>query len=120
MKVIKSIDIFGKQVKFKIDEDDSYKTYIGGILTILVYLGMALLTWNFGKDVYEKAQPKLISYIEFLKEYPYMKIENPTFGFVLTMVVGTDIVEPDPRGLYYSGIFETSFYNYTLKKIRNF
>jgi len=36
MKLVKSIDIFGKQVKFNINEDDSFKTYIGRILTILV------------------------------------------------------------------------------------
>ena len=54
MSILKSIDMFGKEVKFHIDGRESFNTIFGGILSILVYLGMIAMTWYFGKDFYEK------------------------------------------------------------------
>jgi len=59
MSFFKQIDLLGKPVSWQIEGRDSFTTTIGG--SIFIYLGMIVLTWYFGKDIYERDNPKFIA-----------------------------------------------------------
>jgi len=55
---LKSIDKIGKHFQFNI-EGDTYRTSLGGVISLLYYFGAFILAGYFGKDLYFKSEPNL-------------------------------------------------------------
>jgi len=101
MKFIRQIDIFDKEVKFSIDKESTYKTFIGGLLTIFVILSSLALLWYFGKDIYERAQPYQNNFYKFLNNYPYYQINETNFELGISVYDSNDDKIDDPRYFSY-------------------
>ena len=113
MKLLKSVDILGKDVKFDI-EGEPFSTLIGGLFSIFLFLGTISLTWYFGRDIYERVNPKYITTKEYLDIHPM--INYSTSGFVFAFRMSKDNNETlidDPRGLIYKFIVATKMLNKT-------
>ncbi len=54
--MLNSVDYFGKQFNFNIG--GTFRTSIGGILTIFVFFGTMTLSWYFGSDLYTNSDYK--------------------------------------------------------------
>ena len=89
MKFIKSLDMLGKEYQLKI-EGDSFKTTFGGFFSILIYMATLVLTWYFGKDLYEKQNPKYITSNNYLEEHPVIGIDPSNFTFALSLSSNQD------------------------------
>jgi len=66
MQFITNLDILGKQYQFNI-HGGTFRTLVGGILTILLWVGTIVLTWYFGQDIYLKQQPNLLERNRYLE-----------------------------------------------------
>ncbi len=78
MSCIKSVDYFGKSFKFNID-DGKFQTYLGGIISILLAVGVCCLTWYFGKDIYERRSPKFLKTEKLANFHPFVSIQKEKF-----------------------------------------
>jgi len=58
--ILKSIDRLGREFKFKINGEDSFKTQFGGVISILYYVGVVSLFGFFGKELVLKEDPNFI------------------------------------------------------------
>ena len=52
LEKLKHIDILGKEVRFKIENSELYKTSVGGFVTILMIVTILATAWFFGKDFF--------------------------------------------------------------------
>ncbi len=76
-------DKFGKTVSLNIDREGQFTTKLGGVLTILVYLGFLVATWYFGQDIYLRQSPNVVKKQDQLKSYPFIKLNKDNFFFAL-------------------------------------
>jgi len=72
---LKSIDKIGKPFQFNI-EGDTYRTPIGGVISILFYFGALILTGYFGRDLYYKADPNFIERTDVSEDYPFQQLNS--------------------------------------------
>ena len=76
---LKSIDRVGKEFKFTIDGQDSFKTYKGGIISLFYYTGLIALFFYFGRDLYQRTDPNFITRVDRLDDYIFRKIDSSNF-----------------------------------------
>lgn len=97
MKLIKKFDIFGHQFYFRINEERTYKTYIGGILTIICVAIMVLVTFLFGSDFFDKTNSKILYQTVFPEQYYQIKPQpdNFTIAWRLEDVNGNPVANQD-------------------------
>ena len=60
MKCFKYIDIYGPKFTFTVFQSRYYKTFLGGILTIISITLMFLLCFLFGRDFFYKENPRVL------------------------------------------------------------
>src|SRR4051794_38280545 len=60
-RLITYTDTIGIEPKFTFQSRNRYKTFIGGLLSILIYFLYLAGMLYFGRDLYEKNSPTLIS-----------------------------------------------------------
>ena len=75
MKFLKSIDIYGKEFKFTIS-GGKLTSWVGGLITILFLCSFLACLGYFGKDIYYKKFPKIISEYLHLSKSPYYELSN--------------------------------------------
>ena len=81
--ILKSLVLYGKPVQLYINGELSYKTFMGGITTILTLcMGITLLAY-FGSEVFLRAEPIINSYYV---DYRNGSIINNTNFFFATKV----------------------------------
>jgi len=85
MNSLKSIDIFGTDFRFLIEEEGQYKTSLGGILTLIIIVITLISCWYFGQDIYLHNDPSIFSKVKHLKDDPVMTLNssNIFFAFVI-------------------------------------
>jgi len=59
-KVLRKIDRVGKEFKFTIAGEDSFTTGLGGIITIINYIGIIALFGFFGQELFIRQNPNFI------------------------------------------------------------
>jgi len=105
MEVIKNFDTFGKEFKFNI-EGGKLKTFLGGLINILLMLGTLVCIWYFGKDLYEKKSPVFLSEEVILQKAPFINIEHFENEIIFAIKIETedgDIAHED--GFYFPIFF---------------
>jgi hypothetical protein len=55
---VRSIDYFGQPVQITFDRERKYTTVIGGILSLIMYIFIGVLTIKAGNSLLFKTQPK--------------------------------------------------------------
>jgi len=88
MELIKGLDSFGKEFKFNID-GGPLKTFIGGLINLLLMMGTLVCIWYFGKDLYEKKSPVFISEEVILQRAPYINLDYFENEIIFAIQIGT-------------------------------
>lgn len=78
--LIKKIDFFGKTFTFEEDGDQTYKTFIGGILTIVLMITITVMGFIFGQEIYLKKLPN-VSRTQEILSYSRINISELPFLF---------------------------------------
>ncbi len=77
-KFLKSIDLMGREFKFKID-GNNFTTPIGGFITFLVLCGTFIFTWYFGYDIIYKENPNTLKNDNIFFHSPFYDINRKNF-----------------------------------------
>ena len=89
---LRKLDIIGKEVQFRIDNSETYKTWIGGFLTVLLGLISLGSIYLFGNDIIYKTKPTLLFKKFQRSDYPSITINSSNFFFAIRIV--------DRQGVY--------------------
>jgi len=95
----KFIDIIGKEIQFKIENSEKYKTSFGGILTITLGIISLISLWFFGNDVIYKLSPKIITNELYLDQTEYHILNNSNYFFAIRFSDYNGVIIDDPRFL---------------------
>ncbi len=85
-KLVTRFDILGKEIQFKVENNETYKTWIGGFFTILLALISLGSIYLFGNDVIYRSKPKLLFKKNLLPTYPMKVLNNTNFLFAMRIV----------------------------------
>jgi len=96
---IKLLDIIGKEIQFKIENSETYKTALGGFLTILLGVISLISLWFFGNDIIYKTNPQFLSKDLYLDEYEFHVLNNTNFFFAIRFTDYDGLFIEDPRFL---------------------
>ncbi len=97
LSCIKSIDQIGKSFTFNIEGSVTFRTPVGGVFSILIGMGIILLTWYFGKDIYRNEKPNFLMNEDFLVKFPFVNKTNEKrfrFAFRMELIDGTTVDNP--------------------------
>jgi len=84
MDAIKNLDVIGSEFKFKI-EGGKLKTFIGGVIT-LVLLVISIITFlYFGQDLYLRVNPKYYTKQARTTEYPVKTLNSSQLFFAFAI-----------------------------------
>ncbi len=75
MYIVKSIDYFGKQFNFNVN-GGTFKTFLGGIISLSIFLSTLVLACYFGIDIYLRKKPNFLRHTKYLQYYPLTKNHN--------------------------------------------
>ena len=102
-KVLKYIDQIGKPFQFNISGLETFKTSLGGIISIIWLLGIISLFGYFGKDLFEKSNPNFIERIDRDDNYTYTSINNSELGISIG-------INGDNSSVYNLSYFDMNVY----------
>ena len=102
----KTIDRVGKEFKFTIDGKESFKTIIGGVISLFYYMGLIALFFYFGRDLYQKTDPNFLTRQDVLNEYNFKNINDNNFFISFSLFNGINSV----YNLSYFDVF-TEYYS---------
>jgi hypothetical protein len=80
-KIIKSVDQMGLTPQFLIEKKKKYNTVSGGLLSILIYTLSILACFFFGKELYLKQDPTVISSNYFENDPRPFNLTTKNFNF---------------------------------------
>lgn len=86
------IDIYGVELQFRKEDKNTYNFLIGSFMSVMIYISLVVLSFIFGKEIYERKLPKVNSGFEVLNPNNTdinLKREFP-FSFVLRSSVTTE------------------------------
>ena len=63
MKYFRAIDIFQTDFKWAVNGKSRYSSSLGVLLSLLTYVCTIAITFVFGKDIFQRQKPKIISQI---------------------------------------------------------
>jgi len=115
MVSLSSLDYFGKSYKFKID-GGKLKTNFGAILSISLVLGMLGIIWFFGKELYEKKFPSMLTKTELLDYQPVINNFNWS-SLVFAFKAEYNKAPIDPRFIELYAYQSQKFRNMTSNKL---
>jgi len=67
LSTLKRLDIFGLDLTFEEHSVQSFKTYVGAIMSIITFISIIVIGILFGKEVYERKNPLVASTQEVLE-----------------------------------------------------
>jgi hypothetical protein len=93
----KNLDIIGKEIQFKVENNEKYQTKFGGFLTLLLAVVSLISLWFFGNDIIYREKP-VTTMKEFLQpQYEYRTLNNSNFFFAIRFTDFYGIFVTDPR-----------------------
>jgi hypothetical protein len=100
LDVIKPIDMYGIPLNFTTFKRDQFQTKIGAICTLLTLGSCIVLFLYFGKPVYKKENPNVVSQNNALDYYPQYTINSTTFPFAFRFENEKRVVQDLSKYLY--------------------
>lgn len=67
MNILYSIDVFGIQLELRKNDRNTFNTVLGSVFSILIYISLIILSFIFGKEIYERKMPRVSSGFEILQ-----------------------------------------------------
>lgn len=102
-----NLDIMSPSVGFTINKNETYKTYIGFMLTIIYILCIVLAFIGFGKDIVERKKPFVVNNNEITQDSGFMF--NST-NFIFSLYIGSWEAIPDYERKFFA--YFDVFHNY--------
>ncbi len=78
MSFLARFDYLGKDFKFNF-EGGNFKTNLGGVITLLIWISYVVLTWYFGRDIYLKESPFQIKNESNFLKHPRINLKKQDF-----------------------------------------
>jgi hypothetical protein len=79
MDLIQEIDLFGEQFNFTILGKTKYKTFFGGVLTLIMFIATVVFCVLFGMDLIIRSNPKVMTERIIPNNYPYVNCTIDNF-----------------------------------------
>jgi len=73
---LKKLDLYGSLFNFTINREEKFKTNMGAFLSILTYLLIITTSIFFGKDFYNRTNPKILSQTTIPEKHSNIDISN--------------------------------------------
>lgn len=97
--IFDSLDIFGIELQFRKKDKINYTTITGCILSLIIYISLIILSFIFGKEIYERKLPRVSSGFEIVDgNSSDVPLKDFKFGFTLRNSLTTKLI---PYGEYY-------------------
>ena len=106
MKFFKNFDLFGFQMTFNINSHDTYRTVIGGILSILFFLSFLTMLSLFGENCFKKNNPE--GYTKII--HPDNKDKKKLKLNEISFLGGFQIYDDDSKVINLDEYFFPKFY----------
>ena len=84
-KVLRKIDRVGKEFKFTIAGEDSFTTGLGGIITIINYIGIIALFGFFGQELFIRQNPNFIKREDIAEKNTFISLNQSNFFIALSV-----------------------------------
>ncbi len=104
LNFLKTIDILGHDFKFSFEKSDTFKTNVGGVVTILVGIGVFLLCVYFSGDMFVHKNPNVIMMERLHDDFPTRSVNESNFFFAYNILDYNYNVIYDKR--YFEFLFE--------------
>ena len=79
----KDFDIFGVPFVLTVNRKNTYKSFFGGVASIISIIVILLISSIFSKELFERNQPNIINEYYPSKEIPFYQITNENFFFAV-------------------------------------
>jgi len=89
-----AFDLFGSPVAFNIGGDESYKTVIGCVWSIVMLMSLIVTTGYYSLVFYQKSDFSVTSKIIVQSEFPHINFKENEFMFSIFATKGHQIVTP--------------------------
>ena len=57
---LRILDIFGRPITFETKDSENFKTYFGGLLTVITGILMIIIGFIFGEEIYQRENPNVL------------------------------------------------------------
>ena len=102
MEFVRELDfLFSSEFKFSVFKKSSFKSTLGGILTILTVTLSALLSFYFGADLYYRTNPNIVYNQVVPETYPAFNITKDNFLLYYQLQDGNGNPIPIEPYLYF-------------------
>ena len=89
----KKLDIFSFLMGYERNESKRKKNYFGASLTVLIFIATSILSFLYGKEIYERKIPQVSLTDTYLKDSSF-SLKNFTVFFMLSDTLGRISAEP--------------------------
>ena len=105
---LKQFDIYGSSYTINTLGQEKYKTWFGCLSTLITVIIVGVATFLFGTDLLYKKNPKVINYVEILKESEplFVNSANFTIAWRIEDYSGAPIAEENKYTFPSVGFFE--------------
>jgi hypothetical protein len=117
--ILKSIDILAPTITLKIKKQDSLKSSVGGMLTILVVIISIMAFVGFGIDLIEKRLPQ-VNYKKELEATPSINLTEDSIIFGIVDQVTLQEIPDIDRKIYFYLTYGEVFGNNTPSRTTDF
>jgi hypothetical protein len=93
-KILKKFDRFAISPSLNIDNDDSYKTYSGGIVSIIVFGLVILTTANFSQNLLNKKNPNIVTSQSNFDVIPRFNLSDFKLGYFFNSFTRGKLIDP--------------------------
>jgi hypothetical protein len=106
ISAMKSLDFLGPEIKFRINQQENFKTVFGGMISILYYIFFFSFFMLFGVDFFYKINPKILSRVlKDKSDNKTINLSNENFFFafrVASQDSKTIELNLNPENIYLS------------------
>jgi len=102
--LIKKLDLFGISYNFQLDSQEKYKTFTGGVISVLFYLITIVLFVSFGSNMYNRRNPQ-VSFSSEITNYKKTQLSNKNFTLPFRVEDAVGIQVTNSSILYQEMLF---------------
>ena len=93
--VLKSVDKVGTEIGFNFGRKPRFQTCLGGVMTLIAYLFIALVTWIFADRLFFSNEPEVSVSESFGASFPKINLFNNNFYPILGIIGEQGLIDAD-------------------------
>lgn len=92
LSFLKKVDLFGKTLMFEEHDVQSHQTSIGALFTYLMFIALSVVTFLFGKEIYQRKKPYLLESEEIMtSDIAFVDLREFPIFFSFSNLYGNNI-----------------------------